>query len=128
MLPEIQSNFLIKWSSKVPWLKLHLGSQNLSSDEIFQICYVYLITSFAFDNGGGGLVAKSCPTLVTPWTVACQAPPSMRFSRQEYWSGLPFPSPGGLPDPGIEPRSPALQADSFPTELQGKPTVLIESQ
>ena len=73
MLPEIQSNFLIKWSSKVPWLKLHLGSQNLSSDEIFQICYVYLITSFAFDNGGGGLVAKSCPTFVTPWTVACQA-------------------------------------------------------
>ena len=125
MLPEIQSNFLIKWSSKVPWLKLHLGSQNLSSDEIFQICYVYLITSFAFDNGGGGLVAKSCPTLVTPWTVACQAPLSMRFSRQEYWSGLPFPSPVDLPDPGIEPWSPALQADSFPTELQGKPLTIL---
>ena len=45
----------------------------------------------------------------------------MRFSKQEYWSGLPFPSPGGLPNPGIKPRSPALQADSFPTELQGKP-------
>ena len=45
---------------------------------------------------------------VTPWTVACQDPPSMGFSRQEYWSGLPFPSPGDLPDPGIEPRSPAL--------------------
>ena len=44
----------------------------------------------------------------TPWTVAHQAPPSMGFSRQEYWSGLPFPSPGDLPDPGIEPRSPAL--------------------
>ena len=43
-----------------------------------------------------------------PWTVAYQAPPSMGFSRQEYWSGLPFPSPGDLPDPGIEPRSPAL--------------------
>jgi len=78
-------------------------------------------------DGGGGLVAKSRLTLATPWTVACQAPLSMRFSRQEYWSGLPFPSPGGLPDPGIEPRSPALQADSFPTELQGKPIVLIES-
>ena len=77
-------------------------------------------------DGGGGLVAKSCPTLATPWTVACQAPLSMRFSRQEYWSELLFPSPGGLPDPGIEPRSPALQADSFPTELQGKPIVLIE--
>ena len=48
-------------------------------------------------NGGGGLVAKSCPTLASPWTVACQAPLSMEFSRQEYWSGLPFPSPGDLP-------------------------------
>ena len=47
----------------------------------------------------------------TPWTVALQAPPSMGFSRQEYWSGLPFPSPGDLPDPGLEPRSPSLQAD-----------------
>ena len=46
------------------------------------------------------------------WTVAHQAPPSMGFSRQEYWSGLPFPSPGDLPNPGIEPRSPALQADT----------------
>ena len=70
---------------------------------------------------GGGLVAKSCPTLATPWTVACQAPPSIGFSRQEYWSGLPFPSPGDLPNPGIEPRSPALQADSLLTELWGKP-------
>ena len=49
----------------------------------------------------------------TPWTVAYQAPPSMEFSRQEYWSGLPFPSPGDLPDPEIEPGSPAFQADAF---------------
>ena len=49
----------------------------------------------------------------TPWTVAHQAPPSMGFSRQEYWSGLPFPSPGDLPNPGIEPGSPALQTDAF---------------
>ena len=54
--------------------------------------------------------AKSCPTFVTPWTVACQTSLSMGFSRQEYWGGLPFPSPGELPGPGIEPRSPALQA------------------
>ena len=67
--------------------------------------------------GGGGLVSKSCPTLVTPWTVACQAPLSMGFSRKEYWSGLPFLSPGDLPDPGIELGSPALQADDLPTEL-----------
>ena len=57
---------------------------------------------------GGGLITKSCPTLATPWTVVCQASLSMRFSKQEYWSGLPFPSPGYLPDPGIEPGSPAL--------------------
>ena len=56
---------------------------------------------------------------VTPWTVAYQAPPSMGFSRQECWSGLPFPSPGDLPNPGIEPRSPALQADTLPSEPPG---------
>ena len=65
----------------------------------------------------GGLVAKSCLTPATPWTVAYQAPLSMGFSRQEYWSGLPFPSLGDLPDPGIKPGSPALQADSLLTEL-----------
>ena len=53
-------------------------------------------------------VAQSCPTLCDPWTVAYQVPLSMEFSRQEYWSGLPFPSPGDLPDPGTEPGSPAL--------------------
>ena len=57
----------------------------------------------------------------TPWTVAYQAPPSMRFSRQESWSGLPFPSPGDLPDSGIEPGSPALRADALPSEPPGKP-------
>ena len=57
----------------------------------------------------------------TPWTVAYQAAPSMEFSRQEYWSGLPFPSPEDLPNPGIKSRSPALQADSLPAELPGKP-------
>ena len=68
-------------------------------------------------GGGGGLVTQSCLTLVTPWTVAHQAPLYIGFSRQEYWSRLPFPSPGDLPNPGIEPRSPALQADSLLTEL-----------
>ena len=68
-----------------------------------------------------GLVAKSCLTLVTPWAVASQAPLSIGFSRQEHWSGLPFPSPGDLPDPGIKPRSPALQAYSLLTEPPGKP-------
>ena len=58
---------------------------------------------------------------VIPWTVAYQAPLSMEFSRQDYWSGLPFPSLGDLPDPGIEPRSPTLQADALPSEPPGKP-------
>ena len=56
----------------------------------------------------------------TPWTVAYQASPSMGFPRQEYWSGLPFLSPGGLPNPGIEPRSPALQADALPSAPPAK--------
>ena len=62
---------------------------------------------------------------VTPWTVAHQALLSMGFSRQGYWSGLPFPSPGELPDPGIEPRSPALRAGALPSEPPGKPHYLL---
>ena len=58
--------------------------------------------------------------LATPWTVAYQAPLSMGFFRQECWSGLPFPSPGDLPDPGIEPGSPTLQADALLSEPPGK--------
>ena len=65
-------------------------------------------------------VAQSCPTLMDSWTAAHQAPPSMEFSRQEYWSGLPFPSPGDIPDPQIEPRSPAVQADALLSEPPGK--------
>ena len=70
---------------------------------------------------GGGLVTKLFLTLVTPRPVACQAPLSMGFSRQEYWSGLPCPSPEDLPDLGTEPRSPTLEADSLLTEPIGKP-------
>ena len=58
---------------------------------------------------------------VTLWTVAHQASPAVGFSRQEYWSGLPFPSPGDLPDPGIKPRVPALEADALTSEPPGKP-------
>ena len=71
-----------------------------------------------------GCVCVSCSVVsdsVTPWTIACQAPLSMEFSKQEYWSGLPFSSPGDLPDPGIKPGCPALQADSLPFEPPGKP-------
>ena len=66
---------------------------------------------------GKKVKSLSCVQLfATPWTVASQAPLSIGFSRQEYWSGLPFPSPGDLPKPGIEPRSPALQADALSSE------------
>ena len=74
------------------------------------------------------LLARQCELLsrvrlfATPRTVAHQAPLYMGFSRQEYWRGLPFPSPGDLPDPGIEPQSPSLQADSLPSEPPGKPS------
>ena len=64
-------------------------------------------------------VTQSSPTLVTPWTIQ-----SLEFSRPEYWSGQPFPSPGNLPKPGIKPRSPALQADSLPAESQEKPSIV----
>ena len=74
---------------------------------IYELNTVFSLNRRLYETGG--LVHKSCPTLETPRTVACQAPLSKRFSRQEYWSGLPFPSPGALSDSGIEPRSLALQ-------------------
>ena len=73
----------------------------------------------------GKVKSLSCVRLfATPWTAAHQAPPSVGFFRQEYWNGLPFPSPGDLPDPGIKPRSPALQADALTSE---PPTGVFDS-
>ena len=71
------------------------------------------------------LASQSCPTLCKPMDCSHQAPLSMDFSRQEYWIGLLFPSPGDLPDPQTEPGSSALQADSLPSELPGKPTKFV---
>ena len=68
------------------------------------------------------LVAQLCPTLCDPMDCACQAPLSMGFSRQEYWSGLPFLPPGDIPDPGIKALSPALAGGFFTPEPSGKPT------
>ena len=76
--------------------------------------YIYLIRS---DQISCSVVSNS----VTPWTVARQAPLSMRLCRQKYWSGLPCTPPGNLPNPGIKPRSPAMAGDSFNTEPPGKP-------
>ena len=80
-----------------------------------------------WSGGGCSLVTKLCPTLATPWNVSRQAPLSMGFFRQEYWNGLPFPSARDLPDPGIQPRSSALQANSLPTEPTGKHRDSIKS-
>ena len=76
--------------------------------------------SFLNGRGCSCLVAKSYPTLVTPWTLALQAPLSMRFLRQEYWSGLPFPFPEVLSDPGIKPAIFALQVHSLPLSHLGR--------
>ena len=93
-------------------------TENYTNGTHSNLAYITFLRHGIRNGGGlGVLVTKSCPTLAIPWTVAHQAPLSMGFSRQEYWSGLPFPSPGNFPEPGIEPGSPALQADSLPTEL-----------
>ena len=107
---------------KIPWTEelgagyCPWGHKESDTTERLHFSFHMVGTALAM-RIGGGLVAKSClsnlMTLATSWTVACQAPLSMGFSRQEYWSGLPFSSPGDLPDPGIKPRSPALQAGRF---------------
>ena len=75
------------------------------------------------------LVAQSYPTLCNPMDyIVCQDPLPIEFSKQEYRSGLPIPSPGDLPNPGIKPGSPALQADSLPTEPPGKPPIRLEGR
>ena len=74
------------------------------------------------------LVTHSCQLFVMLWTVVCQAPLSLEFSRQEYWSWLPFPSPGDLPNPGIKPGSPGLQAESLPSEPSEKPSLYWQAE
>ena len=78
-----------------------------------------IATLFTIASESESEVAQSCPTLSNPMTAAYQAPPAMGFSRQEYWIGLSFPSPGALPNPGIKPRSPTLQAGSLPSKPEG---------
>ena len=121
------------WWTGRPGVLRFMGSQRVGHDWATELNWTEVIEPRnsmpllqLFIFLGGGLVTKLCPTLATPWTVACQAPLTMGFSRQEYWSELPFPSPGHLPNPGIEPESPALQADSLPTELRGKPFIFLK--
>ena len=97
------------------WIYMQSSGVSRKKYQYFKICLKLLRWAYKVKS-----LSHVWP-FVTLWTVACQAPPSMGFSRQEYWSGLPFPSPGDLPNPGIKPRSPALQADSLPSEPPGKP-------
>ena len=122
LLPQGRALLKPLLKRSLPWLPTPNSSSCTLHDLSAPLFSSYYITlKIYYSCGGGGLVAKSCLTLVTPWTVACQSPLSMGFSRQEYWNGLPLPSPVALPNSEIEPRSPALQADSLPTELQGSP-------
>ena len=102
-------------------LKQAVVHENLA-ENAFQFSFLQLKEKLHEHKVKVKVKSLSCVRLfATPWTVAYQAPPSMGFSRQYSWSGLPFPSPGDLPDPGIEPRSSVLQADALPSELPGKP-------
>ena len=105
---------------RLPWLRI--ANTFVDTKHIVQ-CVEVIDDQPQFISRLSGSTVKSLSRVrlfATPWTVAYQAPPSVGFSRQEWWSGLPFPSPGDLPNPGIEPGSPALQADALPSEPPGK--------
>ena len=107
----------------IPGIKLTSLMSSTLAGRFFTISTTWEALSPVVFIGSGGLVAKSCPSLVTPWTVACQAPLSMGFFRQEYWSGVPFSLSGDLPDPGVKPMSlasPALAGRVFTSESSGK--------
>ena len=106
------ASFANIWHKKKP---LWNHSSQYRNASLYSICLALVVVVWSLSHVW---------LFATPWTVARQAPLSMGFSRQEYWSGLPFPSPGDLPDPGIEPASPALQADSLLSEPPGKPISL----
>ena len=88
---------------------------------ILQLYYILFIKTIFLVIFAKCYLFSHVQLFATPWIVACQAPLSMEFSRIEYWSGFPFPSPGDLPNPGIKARSPALHVDCLPSEPPGKP-------
>ena len=98
--------YFLRWKAD----SLPLDQQESPRDTILFLIFFFKVKLFS-----------RVQLFATPWTIAYQAPPPIGFSRQGYWSGLPLPSPGDLPDPGIEPRSSALQADALPSEPPGKP-------
>ena len=108
---------ILAW--KIPWIvepgRLQsMGSQRVGRDRVTWLHFIVALKYY---------VSSRVWLFATPWTVARQAPLFMRFSRQEYWCGLPFPSLGDLPDPGIESMSPAGQTDSLPLSHLGRPII-----
>ena len=101
-------------------------SQATSPTQIVMLWVTQLYNLGQNEELGESEVARSCPTLCTPWTVDCQAPPPMGFSRQEYWSGLPFPSPGDFPDSGIEPSLPNCRQTLYHLSYQGRTWYLAQ--
>ena len=91
-------------------------TKSFLSEQSFRFTKCFIWKSSVQYHTDESEVAQSCRLFATPWTVACHAPPSMGFSRQESWSGLPFPTLGDLLNPGIKPGSPAFQVDSLPSE------------
>ena len=119
-------SFYLRHLNNIKKLKQHAHQTNMFLDHVQQIDTIMNPSTCDLRYISEPVKLLSCVRLFAiPWTVAYQAPPSMEFSRQKYQSGLPFPSPGDLPDLGIEPRSPALQADTLPSELPGKPKYMV---
>ena len=107
-----------------------MPSSRVSSQPKDQICVFYgcLLWWFLYHyHHLASMLSHSVVSDSWPLRLACQAPLPMRFSRQEYWSGLPFPSPGDLPEPGIKPGSPALQVDSYRLSYEGSPSTTLEA-
>ena len=131
VISNLKVYILIK-KKKKGYLVLCVAATMLFHQIICSISYLIHIILFTLQiilepqslllRGKVKVKSLSCVQLfATPWTAAYKAPPSMGFSRQEYWSGVSFPSPGDLPNPGIEPQSPALEADALTSEPPGKP-------
>ena len=122
------------WKTFAPWKKSYdqprqhikkqrhyFANKGSSSQSYGFLLFMYGCESWTIKKAESVRSLGCARLFEIPWMATHQAPLSMGFSRQGYWSGLPFPSPGDLPNPRIEPRSPALQADPLPTEIQGKP-------
>ena len=106
---------------------LSIIKENIQT-KLFFLQYQELVKNLPRDYMCYAQSLQSCLTLCNPIGYSLQAPLSMEFFRQEYWSGLPFPSPGDLPNPGVKLRSPVLQADTLPSEPPGKPKFLLQHQ